>query len=139
MFCNSGNRLCTLVDCSHNARDDCAAKIQCFSSVKVGSVLEKRLFLFTVNFEEKKFCKCEYQFGKRSLCTRRLQPPRDDCAVRIQWFSSVKVGSVLQKRLLLFMINFEEKSFCKYEYQFVKRSLCTRRLQPPRDDCAVRV
>ena len=23
------------------------------------------------------------------LCTRRLQPPRDDCAVRAQWFSSV--------------------------------------------------
>ena len=23
------------------------------------------------------------------LCTRRLQPPRDDCAVRVQWFSSV--------------------------------------------------
>ena len=23
------------------------------------------------------------------LCTRRLQPPRIDCAVRVQWFSSV--------------------------------------------------
>ena len=23
------------------------------------------------------------------LCTRRLQPLRDDCAVRVQWFSSV--------------------------------------------------
>ena len=23
------------------------------------------------------------------LCTFRLQPPRDDCAVRVQWFSSV--------------------------------------------------
>ena len=23
------------------------------------------------------------------LCTRRLQPPRDDSAVRVQWFSSV--------------------------------------------------
>ena len=25
-----------------------------------------------------------------SLYTRRLQPLRDDCAVRLQWFSSVK-------------------------------------------------
>ena len=25
------------------------------------------------------------------LRTRRLQPPRDDCAVRVQWFSSVIV------------------------------------------------
>ena len=23
------------------------------------------------------------------LCTRRLQPPRDDCAVPVQWFSSM--------------------------------------------------
>ena len=23
------------------------------------------------------------------LCIRRLHPPRDDCAVRVQWFSSV--------------------------------------------------
>ena len=27
------------------------------------------------------------------LCTRRLQPPRDDCAVRVQWFSSVNMGT----------------------------------------------
>ena len=23
------------------------------------------------------------------LCTRQLQPPYDDCVVRVQWFSSV--------------------------------------------------
>ena len=27
------------------------------------------------------------------LCTRRLQPPRDGCAVRVQWFSSVNLKS----------------------------------------------
>ena len=27
------------------------------------------------------------------LCARRLQPPRDDCAVRVQWFSSVGTKS----------------------------------------------
>ena len=25
-------------------------------------------------------------------CTRRLQPPRDDCAVRVLWFSGVRKG-----------------------------------------------
>ena len=28
------------------------------------------------------------------LCTRRLQPPRDDCPVREQWFSSVTFGAI---------------------------------------------
>ena len=28
------------------------------------------------------------------LCTRRLQPPRDDCPVRVQWFSSVTFGAI---------------------------------------------
>ena len=28
------------------------------------------------------------------LCTRRLQPPRDDCAVRVQWFTNVKYGQL---------------------------------------------
>ena len=25
------------------------------------------------------------------MCTRRLQQPRDDCAVQVQWFSSVYI------------------------------------------------
>ena len=27
--------------------------------------------------------------GYTILCTRRLQPQRDDCTVRVQWFSSM--------------------------------------------------
>ena len=33
------------------------------------------------------------------LCTRRLQPPRDDCAGRVQWFYSMMTsGMGMQKR-----------------------------------------
>ena len=37
------------------------------------------------------------------LCTRRLQPPSDDCAVRVQWFSSVSVHP--GKLILILLIN----------------------------------
>ena len=33
------------------------------------------------------------------LCTRRLQPTRDDCNVRVQWFSSVISTSILSASL----------------------------------------
>ena len=40
------------------------------------------------------------------LCTRRLQPPRDDCAVRVQWFSSVSVRpGKLKVIILITLIN----------------------------------
>ena len=40
------------------------------------------------------------------LCTRRLQPPRDDCAGQVQWFSSVMTsGMGMQKRHALKSIN----------------------------------
>ena len=41
------------------------------------------------------------------LCTRRLQPPRDDCAVREQWFFIVKNRYC---NLMLAYINKEKQS-----------------------------
>ena len=47
------------------------------------------------------------------LCTRRLQPPRDDCAVRAQWFSSVVVGILTCMSRINFLLSWFEqgKSF----------------------------
>ena len=50
------------------------------------------------------------QMHNTILCTRRLQPPRDDCAIRVQWFSSVysSLSTFFQlvfKSLFLFRFN----------------------------------
>ena len=37
------------------------------------------------------------------LCTCRLQPPRDDCAVRVQWFSSVRSNEVVLLLSIIFL------------------------------------
>ena len=36
------------------------------------------------------------------VCTRRLQPPHNDCTVRVQWFSSVRPGGFRQEDFLSF-------------------------------------
>ena len=39
------------------------------------------------------------QWRPCSLCNRRLQPPRDVCAVRVRWFSSVILWLLLKGRI----------------------------------------
>ena len=44
------------------------------------------------------------------VCTRRLQPPWDDCTVRIQWFSRVHIVACKQ-------ICFSRYRFIDFEYK----------------------
>ena len=53
------------------------------------------------------------------LCTRRLQPPRDDCVVRVQCFSGVNMclvekqeNEILSKGLVILFVSFPTGCNC---------------------------
>ena len=47
------------------------------------------------------------------LCTCRLQPPRDACAIRVQWFSSVNLVELAKENLCQIIYDvFGEIPFC---------------------------
>ena len=52
---------------------------------------------FILTFDKMQNTKIYQNFtNKTILCTRRMQPPCSDCAVRVQWFSNVQYEGHLE-------------------------------------------